>query len=663
MVLKLVQFWAQPAVNDGSIFALFSKLIQNGRKVIQKNVQNRIAKKRQTGHSENQTVAPTQTSRYFNVQPKRVTWFSKLAATRTTGVSFAGNVGRYMAPNAGRLSLYAFVGVGFASKSGLLDCDNRGDVICDQIKELFKPVSAEGWKNDCCVSGLDDIDIGSMIAKGSNAAVYEARLRTECDQMNDMKCDMNPDKDVIGLNCIQEIFMDIDADTSDGEDTSSNADTVTGTIEGSDTSSDSNDDSFVILDDEESCHSDSTLSSINDDSPLEMTPDMTPEFDLAIKMVWNMHVPSNPALIMRVMENEALPAKMSSAFEDLEMWENGNRVKKKRLPPHPSIVDMQSVFVADVPELDGAMVEFPAVLPQHLNPYGCGRNKTMFSVMKRYPYTLREYLASKELDSQSAMLILCQLVEGLVHLGQHGVAHRDIKTDNILVETEPGGLKNRVVLSDFGCASMDQLNGLLIPYNTDNIAKEGNPALMAPEIANAVPGRDSWLDYRKSDLWALGTLVYELLGERNPFYCQGVSAGLDSRRYTEDDLPQLPENTPRIFRKLVQLMLIKDPSKRLSPQVLGNILHILLWGPPHWDWSTKPECLPNDFDIIGWLMILSAEVICKRIGQRSSKLGSCESQESTTIDVEYEQKHLFLSRLCFRELKQSFNVLAMLGDN
>ena len=49
---------------------------------------------------------------------------------------------------------------------------------------------------------------------------------------------------------------------------------------------------------------------------------------------------------------------------------------------------------------------------------------------------------------------------------------------------------------------------------------------MAPEVANATPGLFSFIDYSKADVWAAGTLAYEMFGLENPFY-----NGLDSRTY------------------------------------------------------------------------------------------------------------------------------------
>lgn len=61
-------------------------------------------------------------------------------------------------------------------------------------------------------------------------------------------------------------------------------------------------------------------------------------------------------------------------------------------------------------------------------------------------------------------------------------------------------------------------------------------------MVTAVPGPDSFLDFSKSDLWAVGAIAYEILGGENPFYpSQGhLREQLSSRHYTEEDLPPLP---------------------------------------------------------------------------------------------------------------------------
>lgn len=61
---------------------------------------------------------------------------------------------------------------------------------------------------------------------------------------------------------------------------------------------------------------------------------------------------------------------------------------------------------------------------------------------------------------------------------------------------------------------------------------------MAPEIKCAEPGDKHVLDYSKADLWAAGSLAYEIFGMENPFY--SCSCHLDSLYYKEEELPELP---------------------------------------------------------------------------------------------------------------------------
>lgn len=57
--------------------------------------------------------------------------------------------------------------------------------------------------------------------------------------------------------------------------------------------------------------------------------------------------------------------------------------RKKRLKPHPNIVEMYFAFADQVPLLPGAYKNFPQALPVRLLNDGCGRNMTLFLVMKR----------------------------------------------------------------------------------------------------------------------------------------------------------------------------------------------------------------------------------------------------------------------------------------
>ena len=86
------------------------------------------------------------------------------------------------------------------------------------------------------------------------------------------------------------------------------------------------------------------------------------------------------------------------------------------------------------------------------------------------------------LDPQVSTLLLLQLLEGITHLVRHGVAHRDLKTDNLLLDECTHGLCPRLVIADFGCCLADKEWGLVLPFYTAEIDWGGNCNLMAPEV-------------------------------------------------------------------------------------------------------------------------------------------------------------------------------------
>ena len=60
------------------------------------------------------------------------------------------------------------------------------------------------------------------------------------------------------------------------------------------------------------------------------------------------------------------------------------------------------------------------------------------SAFDRYTMTLREYLGAHSVSTHTRCLLLAQLLEGIAHLEKHGIAHRDLKSDNILVDLSHG---------------------------------------------------------------------------------------------------------------------------------------------------------------------------------------------------------------------------------
>ncbi|NXH11245.1 PINK1 kinase, partial [Bucco capensis] len=327
-------------------------------------------------------------------------------------------------------------------------------------------------------------------------------------------------------------------------------------------------------------------------------------FPLAIKMLWNISAGSSSEAILNAMDRELVPAtRLALAGEYGAV--SGHRTPllgRKKLQPHPNIIQVIRAFTSSVPLLPGALTDYPDVLPMNLNPRGIGYSRTLFLVMKNYPCTLRAYLRENSPDVYLSMLMILQLLEGVDHLVRQGIAHRDLKSDNILVEFDSAGCP-WLVITDFGCCLADENIGLRLPYTSMEVDLGGNGSLRAPEVASASAGPATVIDYSKADAWAVGAIAYEILGLPNPFYGYGGS-NLESRSYCEDQLPSLPHHVPFEVKQVVRMLLQRDPNKRLSARVAANLLHLSLWG----ESLLASDSLKPD-QMISWLLCQSAAAL------------------------------------------------------
>ncbi|XP_069774939.1 serine/threonine-protein kinase PINK1, mitochondrial-like isoform X2 [Narcine bancroftii] len=363
-------------------------------------------------------------------------------------------------------------------------------------------------------------------------------------------------------------------------------------------------------------------------------------YPLALKMLWNISAGSSSDAILRSMGKELVPV-IPNALSG-EFCKNKGLVKpyyckREELKPHPNIIQIVRAFTAKVPLLPGAWVEYPDVLPTSLNPNGFGHNRTLFLVMKSYPCTLKQYLNVCTPWSDHAVLMILQLLEGVDHLVQCGIAHRDLKADNILVEFDSVGCP-RLVITDFGCCLANLDNGLKLPFTSMDVDRGGNACLMAPEICTALPGPRVAIDYSKSDAWTVGTLAYEILGLPNPFYQRGMDY-LESRNYEENQLSPLPNSVHRNVKLVVKLLLCRDPKRRLSARVAADMLHLHLWGTELL--ASADVSVENLFD---WLRCQTLLTFLQVTMNRESS-------------VQTELQRNFLANLNFEELNLGLDLL------
>jgi serine/threonine protein kinase len=174
--------------------------------------------------------------------------------------------------------------------------------------------------------------------------------------------------------------------------------------------------------------------------------------------------------------------------------------------------------------------------------------------------TLAERIARRPMPVHDALPLAKQIAEALEAAHAKAIVHRDLKPANIKV-TPDGAVK----VLDFGLAEMWEKettaesvsdDAMPIPASTP-AAIFGTAAYICPERARGMP-----VD-RRTDLWAFGCVLYEMLTGRPAFPGDTISdtvAGIIER---DPDWRALPVGTPSSVVRLLRRCLDKDPKRRL----------------------------------------------------------------------------------------------------
>jgi serine/threonine-protein kinase len=182
---------------------------------------------------------------------------------------------------------------------------------------------------------------------------------------------------------------------------------------------------------------------------------------------------------------------------------------------------------------------------------------------------LAQRLTRGRIPLDEALVIAQQIAEGLEVAHEQGIVHRDLKPANVKL-TPAGAVK----ILDFGLAkAMDalpsaagvtvgQLPTITSPAMTAAGVILGTAAYMSPEQA-----RGKAVD-RRTDVWAFGCVLYEMLAGRRPFDGEDVPQVLAYVIEREPDWNALPAGTPPSIRRLLKRCLRKDPKERL--QAIGD---------------------------------------------------------------------------------------------
>ena len=227
---------------------------------------------------------------------------------------------------------------------------------------------------------------------------------------------------------------------------------------------------------------------------------------------------------------------------------------------HPNIVPLFDSGETTTSDITPAGQQTADAILYYVMPYEAGQS-------------LRERLRrERRLSVDDTLVVLRDVCEALAHAHAHGVVHRDIKPDNILLSGR------RALVSDFGIAraaaeatdgGASAGTGILI----------GTPTYMAPEQVEADPRVD-----HRADIYAVGVLAYELLTGRPPFSASSPQEMLTAQlAEVPPALSTIRADVPNVVADLIMKCLAKKPADRW--QTVEEMLRAL-------DAPTQPIAAP-----------------------------------------------------------------------
>jgi serine/threonine protein kinase len=184
--------------------------------------------------------------------------------------------------------------------------------------------------------------------------------------------------------------------------------------------------------------------------------------------------------------------------------------------------------------------------------------------------TLADRIASGAMPVDEALPIARQIAEALEAAHDQGIIHRDLKPANI--KLRPDGA---VKVLDFGLAKLTEAGGAGQASGTGGDAVSVSPTITSPALMTGVGVLLGTAPYmspeqakgrpadKRSDIWAFGCILYEMLTSKRAFEGEDVADTLANVLKAQPDWNAIPASTSASAVRLLRRCLVKDPSDRL----------------------------------------------------------------------------------------------------
>jgi eukaryotic-like serine/threonine-protein kinase len=184
---------------------------------------------------------------------------------------------------------------------------------------------------------------------------------------------------------------------------------------------------------------------------------------------------------------------------------------------------------------------------------------------------LRQILnEQKKLPAERAVRLALRIADALDYIHRHGVVHRDLKPENIMIDND-----DNIKLIDFGIAANAGSRRLTFAKLSQTM---GTPDYISPEQVKGKRGDG------RSDVYALGVMLYEMLTGKVPFSGPNPFAIMNDRLLNNPVPPREvnPEISPQL-QEIIYRALERDPSKRYPNA------HEFAWDIEHQDQVGVPD--------------------------------------------------------------------------